>query len=120
MTVLVKLPKTARRLSVFFLLCEVLLFGVDSGATEFSSLVVSVIDGDTIEVLHYEKPERIRLNGIDCPEKAQTFGQRAQQATSELVFGRGVTLRTYGKDSHGRTIADVFLPDGSKINQVLV
>ena len=100
--------------------CAVLLFVGEGGATEFSSLVVSVIDGDTIEVLHYEKPERIRLNGIDCPEKAQTFGQRAQQATSELVFGRDVTLRTYGKDSHGRTIADVFLPDGSKINQVLV
>lgn len=115
-----KLLNTANRRSAFFLSCAVFLFVGEGGATEFSSLVVSVIDGDTIEVLHYEKPERIRLNGIDCPEKAQTFGQRAQQATSELVFGRDVTLRTYGKDSHGRTIADVFLPDGSKINQVLV
>ena len=110
----------ASKLSAFFLSGAVLLFVVDSGATEFSSLVVSVIDGDTIEVLHYEKPERIRLNGIDCPEKTQTFGQRAKQATSELVFGKDVMLQTLGKDRQGHTIADVFLPDGRKLNQVLV
>jgi endonuclease YncB( thermonuclease family) len=74
-------------------------------ATEFSSLVVSVIDGDTIEVLHSENPEPIRLNGIDCPEKAQTFGQRAKQATSELVFGKDVVLQTprTGRVSRSRT-----------------
>jgi endonuclease YncB( thermonuclease family) len=36
---------------------------------DFSGPVVSVLDGDTIEVLHNTWPERIRLNGIDCPEK---------------------------------------------------
>jgi endonuclease YncB( thermonuclease family) len=49
--------------------------------------VVSVLDGETIEVLHTHHPERIRLSGIDCPEKGQPFGKRAKQATSELVFG---------------------------------
>ena len=117
---LMNVPKSSKRLSAFFLSCAVLLFVVDSRAAEFSSVVVSVIDGDIIEVLHYEKPERIRLNGIDCPEKSQTFGQRAKQATSELVFGKDVMLQTLGKDRQGHTIADVFLPDGRKLNQVLV
>ena len=116
---LVKLPRNASRVGVF-LSCAVLLFVGDIRATEFSSLVVSVIDGDTIEVLHYEKRERIRLNGIDCPEKTQTFGQRAKQATAELVFGKDVMLQTHGKDRHGRMIADVLLPDGRKVNQLLV
>jgi endonuclease YncB( thermonuclease family) len=31
--------------------------------------VVSILDGDTIEVLHNQQPERIRHSGIDCPEK---------------------------------------------------
>ena len=35
--------------------------------------VVSILDGDTIEVLHNNRAERIRLNGIDCPEKGQAF-----------------------------------------------
>ena len=35
-------------------------------ATDFTSQVVSVLEGDTLEVLHHGHPERIRLNGIDC------------------------------------------------------
>ncbi len=57
-------------------------------AVDFSGPVVSVLDGDTIEVLHNTHPERIRLNGIDCPEKGQAFGKRAKQAASPLVFGK--------------------------------
>ena len=33
-----------------------------------------VIDDDTIEVLHSQRPERIRLSSIDCPEKGQALG----------------------------------------------
>jgi len=52
-----------------------LLFGSVLVISPFSSFaafigpVVSVLDGDTIEVLHNTHPERIRLSGIDCPEK---------------------------------------------------
>jgi endonuclease YncB( thermonuclease family) len=67
-------------------------------AADFSDPIVSVLDGDTIEVLHHTHPERIRLNGIDRPEKRQAYGKRAKQAVSELVFGKDVTLQTYGKD----------------------
>ena len=45
-------------------------------ALDFTGLVVSVLDGDTIEVLHNRHPERIRLSGIDCPEKGQAYGTR--------------------------------------------
>ena len=83
-------------------------------------LVVSVLDGDTFEVLHNTRAERIRLNGIDCPEKGQAYGKRAKQAASELVFRKEVTLRTHGKDKYGRTIADVLLPDGTNVNHTLV
>lgn len=82
--------------------------------------VVGILDGDTIEVLHNQHPERIRLQGIDCPEKGQAYGQRAKQAASELVFGKEVTLLTYGKDKYGRTIADVLLSDGTNVNHTMV
>lgn len=56
-------------------------------SASFTGSVVGVIDGDTLEVLHNNHPERIRLNGIDCPEKGQAYGKKAKQAASELVFG---------------------------------
>lgn len=89
-------------------------------AGEFSGTVVGVLDGDTIKVVHNLQEERIRLRGIDCPEKGQAYGQRAKQATSARVFGKEVTLRTFGKDRYGRTIAEVILPNGDNLNQILV
>ena len=89
-------------------------------AADYTGRVVGVLDGDTIEVLHNQHPERIRLSGIDCPEKRQAFGQRAKQAASELVYGREVTIQTHGKDKYKRTIGDVILQDGMSLNQELV
>ena len=47
---------------------------------DFSGPVTSVLDGDIIEVLHNKRPQRTRLNGIDCPEKDQAYGKRAKQS----------------------------------------
>ena len=45
-------------------------------ATELTGRIVGVLDGDTIEVLHNTHSERVRLNGIDCPENGQAYGAR--------------------------------------------
>ena len=105
------------RVLLFIVLLAVPLEGFSA---EFSGPVVSVLDGDTLEVLHNQRPERIRLSGIDCPEKGQAFGKRAKQATSELVYGKEGTLQTFGKNKYHRTIADVLLPDGTNVNHTLV
>ena len=89
-------------------------------AADYSGRVVGIIDGDTIEALNGHHTERIRLSGIDCPEKRQAFGQRAKQAASELVFGKKVTIQTHGYDKYKRTLGDVFLSDGRNLNQELV
>jgi micrococcal nuclease len=103
------------------IICSVLFpFSYSLAAADFFGSVVSVLDGDTTEVLHNTRADRIRLNGIDCPEKGQANGKRAKQAASELVFGKDVTLNTFGKDKYGRTIADVLLPDGTNVNHALV
>ena len=96
------------------------LLSANTASADRTGSVVSVLDGDTIEVLHNHRPERIRLSGIDCPEKGQAYGNNAKHAASKLVFGKEVTLQTHGKDRYGRTLADVFLPDGTNINQELV
>ena len=87
---------------------------------EFSGKVVGVTDGDTKTVMHNGKGERIRLHGIDCPEKRQAFGNRGKQFASALVFGKTVTVQDHGRHRYGRTIGDVILPDGRIVNWELV
>lgn len=89
-------------------------------AAEFSAKVVRITDGDSLRALHQQSEVEIRLEGIDCPEHGQAFGNRAKQATSELAFGKTVTVRPTGKDQYGRTLADIVLPDGTNLNQELV
>jgi len=89
-------------------------------AEEFTGRVVGVSDGDTITILHNGVGQKIRLNGIDCPEKRQAFGQRARQFTSDLVFRREVMIVEHGRDKYGRTIGDVKLGDGTFVNRELV
>jgi endonuclease YncB( thermonuclease family) len=89
-------------------------------AGEFTGPVIRVLDGDTIEVLHKKHPERIRLSGIDCPEKGQPFEEKAMHAMSALVFGKEVTVQLHGKDKDRHTLADVVLPDGTHVNNMMV
>lgn len=97
-----------------------LFFPSFSEASDFSGRVVAILDGDTIEVLHNRTTERIRLAGIDCPERKQPFGQRAKQATSAFSFGQHVTVHSAGKDRYGRTVGTVELTDGTNLNYELV
>lgn len=85
----------------------------------WSGKCVGVSDGDTIKVLHGGKPVKIRLYGIDCPERYQDFGQRAKQFTSEMVFGKVVKVQQVATDRYGRTVAWVFV-DGNSLNKELV
>ena len=86
----------------------------------FSARVIGVVDGDTIEVLHKERLERVELHGIDCPEKGQPFGKRAKQATSDLILGKQVEIAKHGTDKDKHIVAEVLLPDGRNVNQSLV
>lgn len=82
--------------------------------------VVSIQDGDTIEILSNNQTYRLRLDGIDCPEKSQAFGTRAKSATSDLCFGKQVSANIIGTDRYGRYLAKVILPDGKILNEELL
>jgi endonuclease YncB( thermonuclease family) len=57
-------------------------------AADYKAEVIRVLDGDTIEVLHEKKPKRIRLYGIDCPEKGQAFGQKPSKPLPRFSSAR--------------------------------
>jgi micrococcal nuclease len=82
----------------------------------FSGKVVSVLDGDTIEVLFNGSAKRIRLADIDCPEKGQPFGQKAKLFTSDLSMGKIVEVKVRTVDRYGRSVADVILLDANSLN----
>ena len=66
-----------------------LLLTLPTQADTLNGTVVSVADGDTIIVLHANREQnKIRLGGIDAPEKSQPFGQCSKQSMSALAFGK--------------------------------
>lgn len=70
--------------------------------------VISIADGDTVTVLtNANEQVKIRIYGIDCPEKKQAFGAKAKQFLSSLIFGQVVMIQPLGKDLYGRTIARI-------------
>ena len=74
--------------------------------------MVKVIDGDTIDVLHGDKiTTRVRLNGIDAPERKQPFSTKAKERLSELIGENPVRMVDWGPDKYGRTIGDVYNGD---------
>lgn len=83
--------------------------------------VVTVKDGDTIDVLLNGKAQRIRLGHIDCPEKNQPYGAKAKSFTSANCFGQTVTiLHTRQYDRNKRLIAEIILANGDTLNRELV
>jgi micrococcal nuclease len=85
----------------------------------WSGRCVGISDGDTVKVMHLGKAERIRLYGIDCPERRQDFGTRARKFTSDMVFGKVVNVEPVDRDRYGRTVAWVSV-SGKSLNKELL
>ncbi|WP_256010143.1 thermonuclease family protein [Desertivirga xinjiangensis] len=110
------LNKFALSLGFFFLatnlaLCQTILTGK----------VVSVSDGDTFTILISGNQQvKVRLHGVDCPEKNQDFGTKAKDFTSANIFAKSIKVQSKGKDRYGRTIGVAMLPNGSTLNENLL
>lgn len=89
-------------------------------AETITGRVVSVADGDTITVLDGDKVQhKIRLAGIDAPEKKQAFGNRSKESLSAMAFDKTVDVETGKRDRYGRQIGKV-LVNGQDVNLVQV
>ena len=78
--------------------------------------VVAVSDGDTITVLDADaKQHRVRLEGIDAPERGQAFHDRSRQNLAAMVQGRPVSVEWTKRDRYGRVVGRVFA-DGHDVN----
>ena len=85
-----------------------------------SGKVVRVSDGDSITVLDSgNRQHKIRLIGIDAPEKAQPFGTKSRESLSSMVAGRHVTVAWQKKDRYGRVLGVVFA-DGRDVGLIQI
>ncbi|WP_238386986.1 MULTISPECIES: thermonuclease family protein [unclassified Campylobacter] len=83
-------------------------------------IVIKVIDGDTIDVLDLNQTKhRIRLYGIDAPEKKQSYGNKAREFLASLIAGKEVKVLIKDKDKYQRNIGLILL-DGMDINKEMV
>ncbi len=72
--------------------------------------VVKISDGDTITVIDENNVQtRVRLWGIDAPEKKQPFGEASRRHLAEKIAGENVRLESRGRDRYGRLLAVVWL-----------
>lgn len=86
-------------------------------AATLSGVVVGVADGDTLTVLDARlRQHKVRLSGIDAPEKRQPFGQRSKHSLSVLVYGRSVRVEAGKTDRYDRLVGKVTV-DGVDVNR---
>ncbi len=94
----VALPRLLSLVGIALGIYTFLVLSTELRAADFSGRVVGISDGDTITVMHDGKGEKIRLYGIDAPEKGQAFGNRAKQFVSTLAFGKEVKVEVKDYD----------------------
>ncbi len=78
--------------------------------------VIKVIDGDTIQI---EDKTKIRLLGINTPEKHQPYYQEAKDFLTNLVQNKTIQIESYGEDKYKRTLAYIFQKDKNINNLIL-
>jgi len=105
-------------MSLIMRLLIVLLLVLPSAASSAATLTgrtVRVTDGDTIVILSEgDVQHKIRLQGIDAPERGQAYGTKSKEHLSEWVAGRFVIVETDKRDRYGRVVGKV-LVDGKDV-----
>jgi endonuclease YncB( thermonuclease family) len=107
------------RLSRLFA-AAILWAGAAAAADPVEWRVVNVADGDTITCLDEGNTQhRVRLQGIDAPERGQPFGNVARDRMATLAKGKTATIYAHGNDRYGRVLATVEI-EGDDLGRKLV
>lgn len=88
-------------------LMAVVAWCVSLQAEVMAGKVVAIADGDTVTVLVGREQVKVRLDGIDAPEKGQAYGERAREALAGMVMGKAVEVRWKTKDRYGRVMGRI-------------
>lgn len=110
---------------ITLLLLPMLLIGCTPPAPQedtgkLSGKVVGIADGDTFTLLlPGNTTKKIRLYGVDAPERKQPFGTVSRQRLSELIFSKQVSVVEKDVDRYGRIVGEAFV-DGRSVNEEML
>lgn len=86
-----------------------------------SGKVIHIVDGDTYDLLTSDKKTlRIRMNGIDAPERSMAFYQVSKNYLGNLCMGKTVKIEKTDTDQYGRTVANSYLENGCELGQEMI
>jgi micrococcal nuclease len=95
---------------LFVLLCCLNCLLAQSNGVSITGKVITVIDGNTVEVLSEDKEMfTVVLAGIDCPELTQDYGEKAKKYLEKLLLKEQVVVNLQGKDRKGNHLAVILL-----------
>jgi endonuclease YncB( thermonuclease family) len=100
-----------RRLMIQLLALALLISGcrVHADGAVLTGTVIRVIDGDTIDVQLASGRVRVRMNGVDTPERGQPWGKDAKAALTQLVMSKIIQLEPFRQDRYERMVANVLV-----------
>ena len=98
---------TTMRLLTIILLA---VFASSAFAATIEGKAIKIADGDSITIIDVDRTQhRIRINGIDAPEKAQPFGERSRQNMVRMVVDKNVIADCHKADRYGRQVCKVWV-----------
>lgn len=103
--------------SLLFFSCEI------SGEINRDSLsghVVKIIDGDTYDIVLNRKQTRVRMFGIDAPERGMDYYKVAKEYLGSLCMNQMIRIEVINTDRYGRIVAKSFLSDGRELGAEMI
>jgi endonuclease YncB( thermonuclease family) len=93
---------------------------VDFSGQSREGYVVKIVDGDTYDVIRNGVQTRVRMDGIDAPERGMDYYKVSKDYLGSLCMNKKIRLQISKKDRYGRLIAKTYLPDGREAGQEMV
>src|SRR5258708_2561446 len=115
--------KLDSRLSIIILLILVSQNGItrEKKVDSLTGKVIKILDGDTYDILNREnKTFRIRMEGIDAPEKGMPFYNVSKNYLGSLCYNKIICVEISNYDYHGRIVAYAFLNDGREMSHEMI
>ena len=97
------------------------LAGLISLANTVRGKVVSVVDGNTLEIVSEDNETyKVVLAGIDSPELRQEFGEAAREFLEKFILDKAIQVELQGKDRWGNYVGVVYINKGTDLRKALL